>query len=44
MFETGTAHGWERQMSIEFNHSYVEEVVMLGALALFLALAAVMPA
>ena len=31
-------------MSIEFNHTHIEEVVMLGALALFLVLAAVMPA
>ncbi|MGB9064511.1 MAG: hypothetical protein WCC80_14185, partial [Pseudolabrys sp.] len=44
MFAIGIVHGWERQMSIEFNHSYIEEVVMLGALALFLVLAAVMPA
>ena len=31
-------------MSLEFNRSYIEEVVMLGGLALFLVLAAVMPA
>ena len=44
MFATGTLHGWERQMSIEFDRSYIEEVVMLSGLALFLILAAVMPA
>ena len=44
MFETGIAHGWERQMSIEFDRSYIEEVLMLSGLALFLILAAVMPA
>ena len=31
-------------MSIEFDHSYIERVVMLSGLALFLILAAVMPA
>ena len=44
MFATGTVHGWERQMSIEFDRSYIEEVLMLSGLALFLILAAVMPA
>ena len=39
-----TVHRWERQMSIEFDRSYVEEVLMLSGLALFLILAAVMPA
>ena len=42
--QQGTVHGWERQMSIEFDRSYIEEVVMLSGLALFLILAAVMPA
>jgi hypothetical protein len=31
-------------MSIKFDRSYIEEVVMLSGLALFLILAAVMPA
>ena len=44
MFAIGIVHGWERQMSIEFNHNYIEDVVMRGARALFLILAAVMPA
>ena len=40
-----TVHGWEHQMSIEFDRSYIEEVVMLSGLGfLFLILAAVMPA
>ena len=34
----------ERQMSFEFDRTYLEEVVMLSALALFLILAFVMPA
>jgi hypothetical protein len=31
-------------MSYEFDRSYIEEVIMLSVLALFLVLAAVMPA
>ena len=34
----------ERQMSFEVDRTYLEEVVMLSALALFLILAFVMPA
>ena len=32
------------EITIEFDRSYIEEVVMLSGLALFLILAAVMPA
>ena len=44
MFATGTAKWMERPDVIQFNRTYIEEVVMLSGLALFLILAAVMPA
>ena len=44
MLAIGIVQGWKRQMSIEFDRSYIEEVLMLSGLALFLILAAVMPA
>ena len=34
----------ERQMSYEFDRSYIEEIIMLSALTLFLVLAVAIPA
>jgi hypothetical protein len=44
LFAGELSYAWERQMSSEFDRTYIEEVIMLGALTLFLVLAVVIPA